>query len=752
MVVVSDAAFTSAVPTGNGSAYTANSANFTDALNTTFDGGKVVYKGTANTMTVTALTNGTTYHVKVFTRKGSNWTAGVTTTATPAGGMPTITVTPTSITLVTSAGNPSMPGSYNVSGSNLSNDIVITAPAGVELSTSFYGPFASTLNLAPTGSSVASTKIWVRLTGASYTSGTIANATTGGSTQNVTVTGTVNNVSVTELLVPQFMQGLNGTNSSRVPYLFRATLSGLLPNATYRYFPGVVDSTDTYTASGAGAPIFVDNQSSFTQSSGGAINTVGSYSTFTTNASGSYTGWFGITPTGNARFVPGRSLYVRITTNNGAGGTAAANYVTLPSPIKIQDLVAGRAQPLFGVSSALEKNFVVIYDNTTGTGRPIASSTVENDGATPNSYAGFYNSQVNGVTGAWGTIIPSNLPNGIRRIEQRDFATGNIIGCATDADGVWPTGNVNTVNPAGGTTAIQIASADAPLTCCVGGPTATATLSVSSTSLNENSGSVTVTATACTAVTGSQTVQVVLSGTATNGVDYTLSNTTITIAAGQTTGSVTLSAVNDALVEGTETVVLTLANPSSGLVLGTPITQTVSIIDEDVPVATLATSTNTADESNASIITLTVTTDNPTLASETFNLNFTGTATLGSDYTASATTVTIPAGNTSGTATVTILNDALREADETTIVTLTTASTSAGVGSPNSQTIALVDDDDAILLTGLNVTTATSTFNELATTGSGISFVTNMPRGSYFAETGSNANTTYRTDNGGTNT
>lgn len=57
--------------TGAGSTYIA-------PANTTYTSGEqVVYKGTGTTVTVTGLTNGTTYYFKVFTRKGTNYSAGV---------------------------------------------------------------------------------------------------------------------------------------------------------------------------------------------------------------------------------------------------------------------------------------------------------------------------------------------------------------------------------------------------------------------------------------------------------------------------------------------------------------------------------------------------------------------------------------------------------------------------------------------------------------------------------------------------
>lgn len=73
--------FTAAVPSGT--AYTHNSNSFTDPLNSTFDGGKVVYRGSTPNQWITGLTNGTNYTFKVFSRKNNDWSAGVTTTGTP---------------------------------------------------------------------------------------------------------------------------------------------------------------------------------------------------------------------------------------------------------------------------------------------------------------------------------------------------------------------------------------------------------------------------------------------------------------------------------------------------------------------------------------------------------------------------------------------------------------------------------------------------------------------------------------------
>lgn len=87
IMIVAKTSTISGTPTGDGSAYTANSLSFTDGANTTFDGtGKVIYKGTTSPQVVTSLTNGTLYYFRLYTRKGSVWNAGVEVSATPVAG------------------------------------------------------------------------------------------------------------------------------------------------------------------------------------------------------------------------------------------------------------------------------------------------------------------------------------------------------------------------------------------------------------------------------------------------------------------------------------------------------------------------------------------------------------------------------------------------------------------------------------------------------------------------------------------
>ncbi len=270
---------------------------------------------------------------------------------------------------------------------------------------------------------------------------------------------------LTEVILPQYIQGLNGTNNNRVPFAFRVTLSGLTASATYRYFNQVVTSGDGATSNGAGNVIFA-NASSFTRTTSPSMSSSGQYGEFTTNSSGSYTGWFITEPTGNPRFTPGNQIFMRIMLNNGAGGTTVATRLTTTNYVTVINFGTSSSDGtgIRGISYAPARDFVFLYDNESGTGRPLTGTFIESDGTSGStSYVGFYQSPVDGTDGSWGAIIPNNLSTGVRRIERRLFSDGSVgDGTSTDSDGIWPSG-ANTINPSGGTTPIVILTDDAPL-------------------------------------------------------------------------------------------------------------------------------------------------------------------------------------------------------------------------------------------------------------------------------------------------
>ncbi len=287
------------------------------------------------------------------------------------------------------------------------------------------------------------------------TDGTVPQAEA--TTPAATVTPTL-----TDVIVPQYIQGINGTNSHRIPFAFRVTFNNLTPNATYRFINQIVAAADASTVNGSGNPIYVGADGTFRQTTSPGMTTAGQYGEFTTDASGSYTGWFMSEPTGNDRFTPGNEVFLRIRINDGNNGTTAVNYFTTASSVKVinfgtDNSNANQGTAVRGVTDAGSKNFVFLYDNPEGTGRPIAGTSIESTGinwVALTSYAAFYRNDVAGVNGSWGTIIPNVSPNGVKCIAELSLTSGNLVNSVSSSDGQW--GATNTVNPTGGTTNVLV--------------------------------------------------------------------------------------------------------------------------------------------------------------------------------------------------------------------------------------------------------------------------------------------------------
>lgn len=284
---------------------------------------------------------------------------------------------------------------------------------------------------------------------------------------------TPNGPALTEVILPQYIEGINGTNTNRIPFAYRAKLTGLLARATYRFANQVVVSTDTDSTEGGGNCIFVTAAGDFVRTSSPALDSLGSYGTFVTDSSGAYEGWFVTEPTGNKRFVPGQYVFMRIWLNDGGAGTSAVTYLTSADSVRVLKLDPSAEDStgtgLRCTSAANPKDFVFAYDNVAGTGRPISGSFIESDGTAnsiANKYAEFYANHVDDVDGAFGIVIPNALPNGIRRFERRSRTTGAVVVHASDANGIWPSG-ASTVNPSGGTSEIVLLSTDVQWTTAV---------------------------------------------------------------------------------------------------------------------------------------------------------------------------------------------------------------------------------------------------------------------------------------------
>ncbi|NGZ05237.1 MAG: DUF4347 domain-containing protein, partial [Magnetococcales bacterium] len=133
------------------------------------------------------------------------------------------------------------------------------------------------------------------------------------------------------------------------------------------------------------------------------------------------------------------------------------------------------------------------------------------------------------------------------------------------------------------------------------------------------------------------------------------------------------------------------------------------------PSVTLSVNNATIAEA-AGISTVTATLSGTAATSTTVTIAATGTAMgSGTDYTLSSTSITIPAGQTTGTATITAVQDATDEVDETVIIDITAVSGGGGAAESGTQqqTVTILDDDPTpasgrwTSATTMNGTTAT---------------------------------------------
>ncbi|MFN5855097.1 MAG: Calx-beta domain-containing protein, partial [Pseudanabaenaceae cyanobacterium] len=185
-------------------------------------------------------------------------------------------------------------------------------------------------------------------------------------------------------------------------------------------------------------------------------------------------------------------------------------------------------------------------------------------------------------------------------------------------------------------------------------------------------------------------VSYTVSGTATNGTDYTSLPLTITIPANATSVTLPITVIDDSSVEGAESVQINLVtsttNPTSYVVDSAPnqASASLNISDNDgisysVGVQSgadiLTTRTITEGNTGSTPLSFVVTRSGDTSIASSISYAFSGSATNVSDYTidnglATSGTINFAANETSKTISVQILGDVAVESDETILLTL----------------------------------------------------------------------------------
>jgi len=216
-------------------------------------------------------------------------------------------------------------------------------------------------------------------------------------------------------------------------------------------------------------------------------------------------------------------------------------------------------------------------------------------------------------------------------------------------------------------------------------------------SVNENGASITITVTR-TGGTDPATVNYATSnGSATSGADYTATSGTLNFIAGQTTATFNVPILDDNLVEGNETFNVALSSPSPGATLGAQATAVVTIVDVEPGVLQLSAPTYTVAENGGSVTITVNRTNGSTNAVAVTYTTSNGSATSGSDYTATNGTLNFAVGQTSATFNVPILDDNLVEGNETFNVTLTGPTNGATLGAQQSAVVTINDVEPGVL-------------------------------------------------------
>ncbi|MCE1188290.1 MAG: M6 family metalloprotease domain-containing protein, partial [Ignavibacteria bacterium] len=242
------------------------------------------------------LSNGTSGNVAITgigTSAGSS--IGFTVNTSPVA---TITLNPSSaINFGNVAVNTGLSRSYTVSGSNLTSNVIITAPTGFQVSTTLSSGYTSSISLAPSAGALNNVAIYTRFLPAfaGYQSGVITHTSNGATMQTIAVdgTGVLPTIIASVTSLTSFGNVLVGSSSTAQSFTVGgSTLSGDITIAAPTGY-----QVSSSASSGYGSVL------TLTQSSG-TVNTTTVYVKFVPGLSQVYTGSIQITsPGASAKFI-----------------------------------------------------------------------------------------------------------------------------------------------------------------------------------------------------------------------------------------------------------------------------------------------------------------------------------------------------------------------------------------------------------------------------------------------------------------
>jgi hypothetical protein len=380
----------------------------------------------------------------------------------------------------------------------------------------------------------------------------------------------------------------------------------------------------------------------------------------------------------DTRFEPNET--VNLTLTNPTGGATLGTQTTAILTIISEDLI----QP--GQLAFSNSQFSVNEDGTT-----VNAVTIIRTGGSD----GAVGTTINLTNGT--ATAPGDYNNAAITLNFADGETSKTVNIPIVNDPVYEqneTINLTLTTPTGGatlgnqTTAIlTVISDDAPQQGILAFSQPTYSINEDGTTTTQ----VTVTRTGGSTGAVSATINLI-NGTASSS-DYTNTPITVNFADGDTTPkTITIPITNDTLVEGNETVNLTLTNPTNGATLGNQNTATLSIIDNDVTLQFSGTNYSVREDGTA-IASVTITRTGRSTEAVSATINLTNGTASSNDYTSTPITVTLGNGETSKTVDIPINNDSIYEPDETINLTLSNPTGGATLGTQQTSTLTIVDND-----------------------------------------------------------
>lgn len=183
-------------------------------------------------------------------------------------------------------------------------------------------------------------------------------------------------------------------------------------------------------------------------------------------------------------------------------------------------------------------------------------------------------------------------------------------------------------------------------------------------------------------------------GSATPGSDYQLVGGTLTFAPGETVHTIQVSIYDDTVDEIDETIELALSEPVNAS-LGDPSQTVITILDNDATPTVYLNSVSYMIDEGAGVLNATILLSAP--SGQNLSIQYqtlADSATAGSDYLSAGGILNFTPGQTERLVTITIVNDALDELDETFSLTLTNP-INVILGEPAQATATITDDDAA---------------------------------------------------------